>query len=94
VFLRNSARPAASQNVFQWLGLSNTDKRFAKDGLDEFEHTQSHFSVGPHPVAQILSKLGMKYSFPLSVARQDPSRGAVSLMAPVVPCGSLRAPAR
>lgn len=85
MFLRHPARPATGQHILQWFRLSNATKWIAQYRLDKFEDAKSNLPVGPNPMAQILSKLGMKYRFPLNAARQVPSPGGVSPMIPACP---------
>lgn len=89
VFLGDPARPATGENIFQWLRLSNADKWLAQYGFDKFESATGNFSICFYPIAQILPKLGMKYSFPFEVRRQVLSPGGISPNAPACLCGSL-----
>ena len=85
MLLRDPARPAPGKHILQRLRLSDTGKRIAENGLDEFKRAEGNFSVRLDPITKILTELQMKYGFPVNVARQVPSPGAASPEAPVCP---------
>jgi hypothetical protein len=91
MFLSDPARPTATHYVFQRLRLADACKWLAEDGLDEFKNAESNLSIRVSPIAQILAKPRMKYRFPINVAGQVPSPGAVSPEVPACPCERLRA---
>jgi len=88
VLLREAARPATREDVFQRLRLSDPRKWVAQDAFDEFECTERNLAVGFNPVTKILPELGMKYGFPVNVAWQVPSPAVTCLKVPVCPSRS------
>jgi hypothetical protein len=70
VLLCKSARPATCKDVFQRLRLSDAGEWVPQDAFYEFERAKRNLPVGFDPIAKVLPELGMKYGFPVSVARQ------------------------
>ena len=63
VLLSQPARPEIWPKMLEPLGLADADERIAEDCLDDLQETEGCPSIGLHPVAEILAKLGLEYGF-------------------------------
>jgi hypothetical protein len=60
MLLGDTSRPDVRAKVLERLWLADADKRVAHDRLDELQDAEGNASIRLNPVAQIVTKLGLK----------------------------------
>jgi hypothetical protein len=92
MFLRNTPRPTICEQMPQRLRFAQTLEGVAHDCLDQLKYPKSSAPVRFNPKSQILAKLRLKDSGPVSFRWHPASLAAVPLRLRVSVCHALRVP--
>jgi hypothetical protein len=76
VLLRDPARPAACEQILEWLRLANPNKWITKGGLYQVENPQCDALIAFNPGPEIFAEFRRKYGLIPNATWQDPSPGA------------------
>jgi len=80
VFLSDTPRPTAGEQIFQWFGFPRALKGIPHDRFNEIENSDRDAAFVFDPKSEVLKKLGLKYSEPFRLSLHRASLSAKRLL--------------